>query len=105
MTSYHLMYSENGLVFSYIIDRNGDPFVFQGPIDKVKQVQQIFNEPIEASFVRIVPQTWHKGIAVRAQLLGCNHDKEPTMATTTDTIFIGTEVPPGIFISSTIFPL
>ena len=68
------MYSEDGLVFSFIHDKNKKPIVFQGPIDKVKPVQQIFNPPIEASVVQIIPLTWHKGIAIRAQLLGCKND-------------------------------
>lgn len=36
-------------------------------------MQEIFDVPIEAKLVRISPQTWHNGIALRVELIGCGH--------------------------------
>lgn len=110
VTSYHIMYSEDGLVFSFINGNKKEPIVFQGPIDK-QIVQQIFNPPIEASVVRIIPLTWHNGIAIRAQLLGCKDDltTEDNWETTSheswstteswvsSTIVVEPDFPPGKF--------
>lgn len=71
VTSYRILFSENGLTFSYILDDKRQPKLFRGPVDATKPVRQIFDEPIEAKVVRINPRTWHNGISLRAELIGC----------------------------------
>ncbi|XP_043533182.1 lactadherin-like isoform X4 [Chiloscyllium plagiosum] len=45
--------------------------VFQGNYDNYSHKKNIFDPPIYAQFVRILPQTWHERITLRVELLGC----------------------------------
>ncbi|XP_043601962.1 hemocytin isoform X2 [Bombus pyrosoma] len=71
VTSYKVLFSENGHSFSYVMDDRKEPQVFRGPVDQFKSVEQKFYEPIEAKIVRINPLSWHNGIAMKVELLGC----------------------------------
>ncbi|XP_053978189.1 hemocytin [Hylaeus volcanicus] len=71
VTSYRVLFSENGDAFSYVLDNKKDPRVFRGPVDKFKPVEQKFYVPIEAKVIRINPLSWHNGIAMKVELLGC----------------------------------
>lgn len=71
VTSYKVLFSEDGQTFSYLLDRKKRPRVFRGPIDRTQSVEQKFDQPVEAKIIRIEPLTWHNGIAVRADVLGC----------------------------------
>ncbi|XP_044578140.1 hemocytin isoform X1 [Cotesia glomerata] len=88
VTSYKVLFSQNGETFSFIQNQN-KPQIFQGPIDSSTPVKQFFSEPIEAKIIRINPQTWHHGIAIRLDLLGCQDHVttqttyETTVASTT----------------------
>jgi len=46
-------------------------------------VQQRFYQPIEARIIRISPLTWHNGIAVKMEVLGCQDHIISVMTTTT----------------------
>lgn len=72
ITSYKVLYSQNGQTFSYILDHQRKPKIFQGPIDSVVPVKEFFPEPIEAKIIKINPRTWHHGIAIKVDLLGCS---------------------------------
>lgn len=83
VTSYRVLFSEDGNVFSYITEQRGDtsmPKVMRGPVDGSTPVRQIFHPPIEAKVVRINPITWHKSIAMQIELVGCG---ENVVSTTT----------------------
>lgn len=71
VTSYKLLFSEDGQTFSHVLDHEKQPRVFRGPVDETQSVEQRLDQPIEAKVIRIEPLTWHKGIAVRADVLGC----------------------------------
>lgn len=71
VTSYKVLYSEDGVKFSYIVDEHGQNEIFNGPVDTLEPAVQILDRPIEAKIVRINPHTWHNGIAIRAELIGC----------------------------------
>ncbi|XP_012135564.1 hemolectin [Megachile rotundata] len=71
VTSYNVLFSEDGHSFSYVTDDRKQTRIFRGPVDKFRPVEQKFYEPIEARVVRIKPLTWHNGIAIRVELLGC----------------------------------
>ncbi|KAK2585761.1 hypothetical protein KPH14_010370 [Odynerus spinipes] len=78
VTSYQILFSEDGHTFSYVMDATKQPRIFRGPVDSVKAVEQKFYEPIEAKIIRINPLTWHNGIAIKAEILGCEEVKVTT---------------------------
>ncbi|XP_038670787.1 EGF-like repeat and discoidin I-like domain-containing protein 3 isoform X2 [Scyliorhinus canicula] len=45
--------------------------VFQGNYDNYSHKKNIFDPPIDAQFIRILPQTWRERITLRVELLGC----------------------------------
>lgn len=71
VTSYKVLFSEDGQTFSYVLDYEKRPRVFEGPVDKIQPVEQRFYRPIEAKIIRIDPLTWHNGIAIKVEVLGC----------------------------------
>ncbi|EFN85665.1 Hemocytin [Harpegnathos saltator] len=84
VTSYKVLFSEDGQTFSHMLDREKRPRVFRGPIDRSQSVKQIFDQPIEAKTIRIEPLTWHNGIAVRADVLGCRDRTMTSIRTSTE---------------------
>ncbi|XP_066286470.1 discoidin, CUB and LCCL domain-containing protein 2-like isoform X3 [Branchiostoma lanceolatum] len=42
-----------------------------------------FTRPIVASAIRFLPQSWHEGIALRVEILGCDLSEIPTRTTST----------------------
>ncbi|KAL6266408.1 hypothetical protein P5V15_003260 [Pogonomyrmex californicus] len=85
VTSYRVLFSEDGQTFSYVLDQEQQPRVFRGPVDKVQSIKQTFYRPIEAKVIRINPLTWHNGIAIKVELLGCQTHVQTSMATTKTT--------------------
>lgn len=57
--------------------------VFQGPISPVEEKQQMFDQPIEMQYLRIKPTNWHRSIALRLEVIGCELPMVPTTSTTT----------------------
>ena len=105
VTSYKVLFSENGHMFSYVEDGKKEPQVFRGPVDQFKPVEQKFYEPIEAKVIRVNPLSWHNGIAMKIELLGCQEmvttsvsvtESVPTTTMITEEIII-----PGTYIQST----
>lgn len=45
--------------------------VFQGNSDATEVVLNRLHTPLLTRFVRVRPQTWHAGIALRLELFGC----------------------------------
>ncbi|XP_043682227.1 hemocytin isoform X2 [Vespula pensylvanica] len=74
VTSYQILFSDDGHAFSYVMDNTNQPRIFRGPVDGIKTVEQKFYEPIEAKIIRINPLTWHNGIAIKAEILGCEEN-------------------------------
>uniref|UniRef100_G1SJ55 Discoidin, CUB and LCCL domain containing 1 n=1 Tax=Oryctolagus cuniculus TaxID=9986 RepID=G1SJ55_RABIT len=50
---------------------NNEEKVFQGNSNFRDPVRNNFIPPIVARYVRVVPQTWHKRIALKVELIGC----------------------------------
>lgn len=71
---------------------NKQPRIFRGPIDGIEPVEQKFYRPIEAKIIRIYPLTWHNGIAVKVELIGCEDIKIEEGTTTTTERSTTTEV-------------
>lgn len=42
--------------------------------------EHMFSDPFEAQYVRMEPQSWSKGIAMRFELFGCGSSVELTTA-------------------------
>nr|XP_030121288.3 coagulation factor V isoform X2 [Taeniopygia guttata] len=71
--TYVLLYSNEGSEWkSYIEDSSSMPKVFLGNANSNGHVKNFFNPPILSRFIRIVPKTWYRGIALRVELYGCN---------------------------------
>lgn len=96
VTSFKILHSYDGVAFHYLVDGTKLPQIFSGPIDPRIPVQSSFKIPIEAKVVRIYPLTWHGGIAVRAELLGCTM-KQPDLPITQPT--------PKIIEDNVVFPM
>jgi hypothetical protein len=71
VTSYMVLYSDNGQRYTYVMDADDSPAIFRGPADHKNQVIQQFFQPIEARYVRWNPLTWHHAISMKVDLLGC----------------------------------
>lgn len=71
VTSFTVLYTPDGHTFSYVTDRNRHPKIFRGTIEAGTPVRQMFDIPVEAQIIRINPQTWHNGIALKTELIGC----------------------------------
>ncbi|KAJ8725925.1 hypothetical protein PYW08_004108 [Mythimna loreyi] len=84
VTSYYVLYGDDGVTFSTVNGPDGKPKVFRGPVDHNTPSKQIIEPPIEAKVYRVQPLTWHEEIAVRFELIGCRKPSE--METTTTTI-------------------
>ncbi|CAH0701554.1 unnamed protein product [Spodoptera exigua] len=85
VTSYKVLYSDDGVSFSTVNGPDGKPKVFRGPVEHNAVSQQMLEPPVEAKVYRIQPLTWHEEISIRFELIGC---KEPSnsMETTLTTI-------------------
>ncbi|KAG8238941.1 hypothetical protein J437_LFUL000780, partial [Ladona fulva] len=71
VTSYHVLHSEDGHKFKYAEDVFGNPKLFRGPVNNLKPIEEVFVEPFEARYIRVNPQSWKNGIALRFDLIGC----------------------------------
>lgn len=94
VTSYHVIFSEDGHTFSTL----GNGEALRGPADSNEPVKQIFQTGIEAKIVRVYPVTWHEGIAMQIELIGCGQEETTTTAAPifTTPIYTETIARPGI---------
>ncbi|KAG1684460.1 SCO-spondin [Nymphon striatum] len=60
--------------------------LFNGNFDRNTTVFNYFNPSIFSRYIRIVPHRWHKWIAMRFELLGCNVTNTTTEATSSKII-------------------
>ena len=124
VTSFKVLYSLDGIVYHIIPDASGNPLIFSGSIDQNTPVQHIFKTPVEAKLIRFYPLTWHEGVALRVEILGCQRDPTkpitlaPAPTTTTKSIetvtqptkifeevFVPVTTPASVFTITTIQPL
>lgn len=45
--------------------------IFPGNLDNDSHKKNMFEDPFQARFVRILPVAWHNRITLRVELLGC----------------------------------
>ncbi|XP_032886346.1 coagulation factor VIII [Amblyraja radiata] len=73
---YIISYSDNRNSWTVIKDGQGmKNKVFIGNVDSNTQVQNTFDPPIFAQFLRVIPQAWQKNIALRIEILGCDTEQ------------------------------
>ncbi|KAM7180046.1 coagulation factor V-like isoform 2-T2 [Macrochelys suwanniensis] len=71
--TYAILYSEEGTEWKpYMDDPTSVGKVFVGNEDSSGQVKHFLNPPIFSRFIRIVPKTWNRSIALRVELFGCD---------------------------------
>ncbi|XP_056642321.1 hemocytin [Diorhabda sublineata] len=96
VTSYRVLYSPDGHTFYYILDKNTkEPVIFRGSTDSTTGVKQYFDEPVEATKIRINPKSWNNGISLRIELVGCAETTPaPTTVESTSIIIVTTTPAP-----------
>ncbi|XP_039913241.1 coagulation factor V-like isoform X2 [Hirundo rustica] len=71
--TYVLLYSNEGSEWkSYTEGSSSVPKVFLGNANSNGHVKNFLNPPILSRFIRIVPKTRYRGIALRVELYGCD---------------------------------
>ncbi|KAL5021273.1 hypothetical protein ScPMuIL_000428 [Solemya velum] len=72
VTSYKVLYSNDGLVWEQVKNDNGDDLVFNGNEDQNSEVTNELPQPLTARFVRIKPLTWKAYMSMRFGVIGCD---------------------------------
>ncbi|XP_066300020.1 uncharacterized protein [Branchiostoma lanceolatum] len=72
VTSYKLQYGVNWTTRVTYEDSDGTAMVFPGNRDRNTPVTNLLTNPVDARYVRFLPQTWHVHISMRAEILGCS---------------------------------
>ena len=71
MTSFNILYSDDGKIFSYV-EEGGGPKVFRGSYDPTTPIEIKLAQPIETRFIRIAPKTWQgSAIALKFDVFTC----------------------------------
>ncbi|EEC02351.1 hemolectin, putative, partial [Ixodes scapularis] len=73
--SFIVQTSNNGKRWNTIKDKQGGEMVFSGNFDSSTPVTSVFPKTVSARYIRIVPVTWKNWIALRLEVLGCEHGK------------------------------
>ncbi|XP_077527874.1 hemocytin-like isoform X2 [Haemaphysalis longicornis] len=71
VTSFVLLYSQDGVAYSQLSNPDGSPKALGGNHDARSLHLQYFEEPLEARFVRIQPRTWVSEPALKFELFAC----------------------------------
>ncbi|XP_078696167.1 uncharacterized protein LOC144924633 isoform X2 [Branchiostoma floridae x Branchiostoma belcheri] len=71
VTSYKLQYSVDGRSWIKYASSVGSEKVFPGNTDRNTPVTNLLDRPIDARYVRFLPQSWHGYIRMRVEVLGC----------------------------------
>lgn len=59
------------------------PQVFQGALSPAEEKQHMFDQPTEMRLLKLKPTNWHRAIAVRLEVIGCELPMVPTTPSTT----------------------
>ncbi|XP_005294581.2 coagulation factor V-like [Chrysemys picta bellii] len=71
--TFAILYSDEGTEWKpYMDDSTSVGKVFVGNENSSGQVKHFLNPPIFSRFIRIVPKTWNRNIALRVELFGCD---------------------------------
>ncbi|CAM4463818.1 unnamed protein product [Lepidochelys kempii] len=71
--TYAILFSDEGTEWKpYMDNTTSVGKVFRGNENSSGQVKHFLNPPIFSRFIRIVPKTWNRSIALRVELFGCD---------------------------------
>uniref|UniRef100_UPI00398F6C85 coagulation factor V n=1 Tax=Pristiophorus japonicus TaxID=55135 RepID=UPI00398F6C85 len=71
--TYAVHFSNNGEIWLPYTDQpNVDEKIFIGNTDDNRHKKNYINPPISAKYIRIIPKSWNKGIALRLEFIGCD---------------------------------
>ncbi len=74
MTAFRVRYSHDGVAWNRITTEDGGrERVFPGNHDAESENVVYFPRPLRARYLRLTPLTWHGGVGVRAEVLGCDN--------------------------------
>uniref|UniRef100_A0A8C1LEW0 Discoidin, CUB and LCCL domain containing 1 n=1 Tax=Cyprinus carpio TaxID=7962 RepID=A0A8C1LEW0_CYPCA len=73
--NYKIEYKERSRWRTFVQYNNSDEMIFEGNTDSLHQTRNTFHPSIVARSIRVVPQQWHRIIAMRLQILGCPYVK------------------------------
>ncbi|XP_051501373.1 discoidin, CUB and LCCL domain-containing protein 1-like [Myxocyprinus asiaticus] len=73
--SYKVEYKERNRWRTFFQYNRSEDMIFEGNTDSFHQTRNTFHPSIVARSLRVVPQHWHRIIAMRVQLLGCPYVK------------------------------
>ncbi|XP_073259279.1 lactadherin-like [Porites lutea] len=68
--SYTLQYSDNGYSFKPY-QQNGHTKTFDGNVDRMNVVSHVLNPPINARYIRVIPESYYLYEALRLEFYGC----------------------------------
>uniref|UniRef100_A0A4W3GVG4 F5/8 type C domain-containing protein n=1 Tax=Callorhinchus milii TaxID=7868 RepID=A0A4W3GVG4_CALMI len=71
---YTISHSDDGITWTVIQDKQSTK-VFRGNVDNNSQASNTIEPPIFAQYLRIYPQNWHRNIALRVEILGCETEQ------------------------------
>ncbi|XP_078603365.1 CUB and sushi domain-containing protein 3-like [Branchiostoma floridae x Branchiostoma japonicum] len=71
VTSYKLQYSIDGISLTTYAGNDGPEKVFPGNDDRSTTVTNLLDTPVDARYVRFLPQSWHGHMSMRVEILGC----------------------------------
>ncbi|XP_064232308.1 lactadherin isoform X1 [Aotus nancymaae] len=72
VASYKVAYSNDSMNWTEYQDRRtGSSKIFPGNWDNHSHKKNVFETPVLARYVRVLPVAWHNRVALRLELLGC----------------------------------
>ncbi len=75
VTTYRLRYSDDGILWNTISQISSDrEKVFEGNLDSDSAAVNFFSVPVRAQYLKLVPLTWHGGVGMRVEVLGCDNE-------------------------------
>ncbi|MEE6467583.1 hypothetical protein FKM82_007315 [Ascaphus truei] len=87
VTSFIVQFSSDGERWHYYREMSSDqelkPKIFQGNFDDSTPVARSFERMISAQYLRLLPQDFHNGIFLRAEVLGCGEVSKAPPGTST----------------------
>lgn len=73
---YRIDYGYDGQDFAPYRDKNGNVKIFEANNDDKTTVENKFDAPLVAQYLRINPTRWHNRISMRIQISGCQYQSE-----------------------------
>lgn len=71
VSTYKILYSHDDYFWNPITDDFGTEKTFLGNFDQDTPYKNMFNKPIRAQYLKIVPKNWMNNIQMRVEPLGC----------------------------------